>query len=126
MEYSQNELARYDISTASVIDTLSGSPAVYGLAKVPIDGVLYATTTDFFSTGEFHVLGMDGQVQSTVPAAVSAGNMVLDIRLSTSLPARSTQRISLYPEPSNGGGLLPHALGWTGQRGAAGCNWPTG
>ncbi|MBK6832533.1 MAG: T9SS type A sorting domain-containing protein [Flavobacteriales bacterium] len=100
MEYSQNELARYDIATASVIDTLSGSPAVYGLTEDPINGVLYATTTDFFSTGEFHVLGMDGQVQSTVPAAVSAGNMVLDIRLSTSLPGASTQRITLYPNPA--------------------------
>lgn len=100
MEYSQNELARYSVTTASVIDTLSGSPAVYGLIEDAINGVLYATTTDFFSTGAFHVLGMDGQVLSTVPAAVSAGNIALDVRLSTALLERAQDRIALYPNPA--------------------------
>ncbi len=100
MEYSQNELARFDIATASVLDTLTGSPAVYGLTEDPINGVLYATTTDFFSAGDFHVLGLDGQVLSTVAAAVSAGNIALDIRLSTEVADFTSPTISLYPNPA--------------------------
>jgi Secretion system C-terminal sorting domain len=100
MEYSQNELARYDIATATVLDTLSGSPAVYGLIEDPINGVLYATTTDFFSTGEFHVLDLNGQVTSTVAAAVSCGNIALDIRTSTGIAPVAATRLALYPNPA--------------------------
>lgn len=100
MEYSQNELARYDIATAAVLDTLAGSPAVYGLIDDPINGVLYGTTTDFFSVGEFHVLNLDGQVQSTVPAAVSCGNIALDIRVSTNIVPVAQAGLALYPNPA--------------------------
>lgn len=100
MEYSHNELARYDVASATVLDTLEGSPAVYGLIEDPMNGVLYATTTDFFSTGEFHVLDLEGQVLSTVPAAVSAGNMDLDVRLSTGVSVQRLPTIGAYPDPA--------------------------
>ncbi len=101
MEYSQNELARYDVASASVLDTLGGSPAVYGLVEDPINGVLYATTTDFFSTGEFHVLDMEGQVISTVPAAISAGNMDLDLRMSTGVSVPRMPAVQVFPDPAS-------------------------
>lgn len=100
MEYAQNELARFDLATASVSDTLIGSPAVYGLIEDPVNAVLYATTTDFFSTGDLHVLSTDGQVLSTVPAAVSCGNLALDLRLSTGLPALPERSLRLHPIPA--------------------------
>ena len=99
LEYAQNELARFDLATGSVSDTLSGSPAIYGLIEDPINGVLYATTSDFFSAGDFHVLGLDGQVTATVPAAVSSGNLALDIRLSTGVPERDAASITVFPNP---------------------------
>lgn len=100
MEYAQNELARFDLATASVSDTLPGSPAVYGLIEDPVNNVLYATTTDFLSAGDLHVLNTDGQVLSTVPAAVSCGNLALDLRLSTGMPARTAPSLSLHPNPA--------------------------
>ncbi|HRD53895.1 MAG TPA: T9SS type A sorting domain-containing protein [Flavobacteriales bacterium] len=100
LEYAQNELARFDLATGAVSDTLAGSPAIYGLIEDPINGVLYATTTDFFSTGDFHVLSLDGEVVSTVPATVSCGNLALDIRLSTSVAEWSASAISAYPNPA--------------------------
>ncbi len=101
LEYAQNELARFDVASAMVSDTLSGSPAVYGLIEDPINGVLYATTTDFFSAGEFHVLSLDGQVTSSVPAAVSSGNLALDIRLSTGVEEPQPTRLVAYPNPAS-------------------------
>ena len=101
MEYAQNELARFDVASAMVSDTLSGSPAVYGLIEDPINGVLYATTTDFFNAGEFHVLNLDGQVISSVPAAVSSGNLALDIRLSTGVEEPQPTRLVAYPNPAS-------------------------
>lgn len=101
LEYAQNELVRFDVASASVTDTLSGSPSVYGLIEDPINGVIYATTTDFFSAGDFHVLGLDGQVISSVPAAVGCGNMALDIRLSTGIAAPRPAPIYAFPNPAS-------------------------
>lgn len=101
LEYAQGELARFDVAAAAVSDTLAGSPEVYGLIEDPINGVLYATTTDFFSNGDVHVLGLDGQVLASVPAAVSIGNLALDIRLSTAVPARDERPLSLFPNPAD-------------------------
>ena len=52
MEYAQNQLNRYDLTTDAVLDTLVGSPATYGLIDDPINHVMYGTTTDFLTTGE--------------------------------------------------------------------------
>lgn len=101
LEYAQNELARFDVANASVSDTLAGSLPVYGLIEDPINEVLYATTTDFFSAGAFHVLGLDGQVISSVPAAVSCGNLALDIRLSTGVEKPQPPRLIAYPNPAS-------------------------
>lgn len=100
LEYAQNELVRFDLASAAVSDTLVGSPSIYGLIEDPINGVLYATTTDFFSAGDFHVLSLDGQVVSTLTAAVSSGNLALDVRLSTSTETIHAAAMSVYPNPA--------------------------
>jgi len=122
LEYAQNELARFDLATGTVSDTLSGSPAIYGIIEDPINGVLYATTTDFFSTGDFHVLGLDGQVTATMPAAVSSGNLALDIRLSTRVPEPDGPSITVFPNPADHELFVqaPRTAGWLEVRDAAG------
>lgn len=100
MEYAQNALNRYDLTSGSVLDTLSGSPATYGLIDDPIDHVLYGTTTDFFSSGELHVLDYTGHVLGTVPVGVSPGRLALDVRSATGVEeARGSSAIHLYPNP---------------------------
>lgn len=100
LEYAQNELVRFDVASASVADTLGGSPAVYGLLDDAVNGVLYATTTDFLTTGDFHVLATDGTVLSSVPAAVSCGHLALDVRLSTGADETSLPMVGIYPNPA--------------------------
>ncbi|MCW5898101.1 MAG: T9SS type A sorting domain-containing protein [Flavobacteriales bacterium] len=100
MEYAQNELARFDPTSGAVADTLTGSPAIYGLLEDPINGVLYGTTTDFFSTGALHVMSLQGEVLSTVAVGVAPGNLALDIRQATSVPDRASAAPRVFPNPA--------------------------
>lgn len=114
MEYDQNELARFDLATGTVLDTLTGSPAVYGLLDDPLNGVLYATTTDFFTSGDLHILASDGAVLSTVPVGVSPGNLALDIRSTTSIAEAGMAGFGVHPNPAvdhiSVTGVLPAGL----------------
>jgi hypothetical protein len=101
MEYEQAELARFDVSSGQVLDTLAGSPEVYGLIDDPINAVLYATTTDFFSNGDLHVLNLEGQILSSIAVGVAAGNLALDIRSTTSVADRTSNTFAVYPNPAN-------------------------
>jgi hypothetical protein len=99
MEYEQQELARFDLSSGEVLDTLSGSPSVYGLLADPINNVVYATTTDYYSTGELHVMEPEGTILHTVSVSVSPGNMALDIRNGTGTVERARPAFGVYPNP---------------------------
>jgi hypothetical protein len=100
MEYAVNTLARYDVTTDVVQDTLNNSISAYGLADDPINGVMYATTTDFFSTGDLHVMQYDGTVTTNVPVGVSPGHLALDIRLATSIGQMNRPMLSVSPNPA--------------------------
>jgi hypothetical protein len=100
LEYAQGELARFDLATGAVSDTLPGSPDIYGLIEDPINGVLYATTTDYFSMGDLHVLDLDGNILSTVAVGVAPGNMALDVRASTGITSATKATFGLYPNPA--------------------------
>lgn len=101
MEYVQAELARFDVASGQVLDTLAGSPDVYGLIDDPINNVLYATTTDFFSSGDLHVLDLNGQILSTIAIGVAPGNMALDIRSATNVADVASNSFSVFPNPAN-------------------------
>ncbi|MBP7512983.1 MAG: T9SS type A sorting domain-containing protein [Flavobacteriales bacterium] len=102
MEYAQNLLNTFDLATATVADTLEGSPATYGLIDDPINGVMYGTTTDFFSSGELHVMDYTGAILSTVAVGVSPGKLALDVRNSTAINEASAGAMSIFPNPTEG------------------------
>lgn len=100
MEYAQGKLNRFDLSLGAVLDTLQDSPATYGLLEDPHSGVIYGTTTDFFSGGDLHVMDMLGNVLSTVAVGVSPGHLALDERASTGLAECTATSISAFPLPA--------------------------
>ncbi len=102
MEYAQNMLNRYDIATNAVLDTLVGSPSTYGLIDDPNNGVMYGTTTDFFSSGELHVMDYAGNILSTVAVGVSPGRLALDTRSSVGIDEKVGAVIGLFPNPATG------------------------
>jgi len=85
MEYAVNALARYDVGTAQVVDTLPNGIAAYGVLGDALNGVLYTTTTDYVSTGTLYVTDLDGTVLNTATIGVAAGKMALDLRTSTGM-----------------------------------------
>jgi hypothetical protein len=100
MEYAENKLARFSTTTDAVEDTLENSLATYGLIDDPINGVLYGTTTDFFSSGDLHVMAYDGTVISTTAVGVSPGRLALDVRMSTGIEEASALQVTVFPNPA--------------------------
>jgi hypothetical protein len=100
MEYAVNSLARFDLTMDAVADTLQNNMGVYGLIEDPINGVLYATTTDFENSGELHVMQFDGTVNNTVAVGVSPGHLALDVRLSTGIDPIDEEAFEVFPNPA--------------------------
>ena len=100
MEYIVNQLARYDLATEQVLDTLANGLSAYGVLGDPINNVMYVTTTDFVSSGTFYVTELNGMVLSSVAVGVSPGKMDLDLRMSTLVPEAQGTNVVLIPNPA--------------------------
>lgn len=100
MEYSVNQLARYDLSSEAVQDTLSNGLSAYGVVDDPINGKLYVSTTDFTSAGTLYATTYDGVVLSSVAIGISAGKMALDQRMSTGMVDEVLEGLTVYPNPA--------------------------
>ncbi len=100
MEYAQNELSRFNLSTATVEDTLTGSPATYGLIHDAVNNVLYGTTTDFVTSGTLHVMDLNGAVLSSVAVGVSPGKLALDLRSATGITEVEQAAATVFPVPA--------------------------
>jgi hypothetical protein len=99
MEYGVDKLARFNIKDAKIVDTLEGTAAYYGLVDDKINGRLFATWTDFFSTGIAYVLDYQGNVLNTFDVGVSAGSIALDVRSTTSTLDPNDTEINFFPNP---------------------------
>ena len=73
--------------------------------------MLYGTTTDFFSSGELHVLDLAGNILSTVAVGVAPGHLALDVRSATQVEERSIGTHHLYPTPADGQLYVPGVAG---------------
>lgn len=101
LEYAISELARFDLATGSVLDTLANGLNAYGTLNDPINNVLYVTTTDYVSSGTLHVTAYDGTELSNVAIGVAAGKMALDLRLSTGIDHAIVPALAAFPNPSS-------------------------
>ncbi len=107
-EYSLNKVARFDVTTDQVLDTLQDPPSLYGLIEDPINQVMYGTTTDFFSVGALNVMDYAGHVLSTVPVSVSPGHLALDVRMSTGITEAVGEEMRVYPNPAQDEIFIAH------------------
>lgn len=100
-EYAVDKLARYDVSSQTVIDTLANSLSYYGMINNELDDVIYGTSTDYVTEGFLHIMQYDGTVNNTIAVGVSPGNLALDVRTSTSIEESGDLALSVSPNPAN-------------------------
>jgi hypothetical protein len=72
----------------------------YELAQEPLSGQLYASTTDFFSTGTVFIYDAFNTELHQFTAGISPGTIVFDIRSSAGI-ADATTNFSVSPNPTN-------------------------
>lgn len=98
----ENTLNDYSLLNMALVGPVAGiSNNFYDLAQEPISGNLYASATDFFSTGSVSIFDNANNLVDQFAAGVSPGTIVFDVRASVGLTELNTT-IGVYPNPSNG------------------------
>jgi hypothetical protein len=98
----ENTLNDYSLLNMALVGPVAGiTNNFYDLAQEPISGNLYASATDFFSTGSVSIFDNANNLVDQFAAGVSPGTIVFDVRASVGLTELNTT-IGVYPNPSNG------------------------
>ncbi|MFM6945551.1 MAG: hypothetical protein ACKOWW_00265 [Flavobacteriales bacterium] len=96
----ENTLHDYNLINMSWLGPVNGiTENFYDLAQDPISGNLYASSTDFFSTGKVFVFAPDNTELDQFDSGVSTGTIVFDVRSSAGL-TDLTSNVSVAPNPS--------------------------
>ena len=97
---AETSLNNFDINGMNNIGPVNGiNVNFYELAQEPISGELYASTTDFFSTGTVFIYDVNNTEIHQFAAGVSPGTIVFDIRSSTGLN-EGKSNFSVAPNPT--------------------------
>ena len=98
----ENTLNDYSLLNMALVGPVAGiTNNFYDLAQEPLSGNLYASATDFFSTGSVSIFDNANNLVDQFAAGVSPGTIVFDVRASVGLTELNTT-IGVYPNPSNG------------------------
>jgi hypothetical protein len=98
----ENTLNDYNLLNMAFVGPVAGiTNNFYDLAQEPVNGYLYASATDFFSTGSVSIFDNNNNLLNQFAAGVSPGTIVFDVRSSAGLDELNNT-ISVYPNPSNG------------------------
>jgi hypothetical protein len=97
---AETSLNNFDINGMNNIGPVNGiNVNFYELAQEPISGELYASTTDFFSTGTVFIYDVNNTEIHQFAAGVSPGTIVFDIRSSAGLNEEKSN-FSVAPNPT--------------------------
>jgi hypothetical protein len=98
----ENTLNDYSLLNMALVGPVAGiTNNFYDLAQEPISGNLYASVTDFFSTGSVSIFDNANNLVDQFAAGVSPGTIVFDVRSSVGF-TEINQTIGVHPNPSNG------------------------
>jgi hypothetical protein len=97
----ETSLNNFDINGMNNIGPVVGiNVNFYELAQEPLSGQLYASSTDFFSTGTVYIYDATNTEIHQFAAGVSPGTIVFDIRSSAGINEETTN-FSVSPNPTN-------------------------
>lgn len=104
-EYSLNKIARFDLESFSIQDTLENQ-AFYSLAQDPQSGDIWASSTDYFSSGAAHLIDPDGNEMNSFEIGISCGNILFNETETVSLNEVDEYDFRVYPNPSLGAVII--------------------
>jgi hypothetical protein len=97
----ETSLNNFDINGMNNIGPVNGiNLNFYELAQEPLSGQLYASSTDFFSTGTVYIYDASNTEIHQFAAGVSPGTIVFDIRSSAGIK-EETANFSVSPNPTS-------------------------
>jgi hypothetical protein len=97
----ETSLNHFDINGMNNIGPVNGiNMNFYELAQEPLSGQLYASSTDFFSSGTVYIYDATNTEIYQFAAGVSPGTIVFDIRSSAGITETKTN-FSISPNPMN-------------------------
>jgi hypothetical protein len=95
----ENTLNDYSLLNMAYEGPVNGiTENFYDLAQDPVSGNLYASNTDFFSTGKVYVFSPNNNELTQFNAGVSPGTIVFDVRSSVGV-YEVEAKVSVYPNP---------------------------
>jgi hypothetical protein len=98
METTLND---FDINGMNNVGPVTGiNLNFYELAQEPLSGQFYASSTDFFSTGNVYIYDASNTELNQFAVGVSPGTIVFDIRSSAGLN-ETTSNVRISPNPTN-------------------------
>ena len=109
----ENTLNDYSLLNMAYEGPVNGiTENFYDLAQDPVSGNLYASHTDFFSSGKVYVFSPNNTELTQFNAGVSPGTIVFDVRSSVGIHEVEA-KVSVYPNPCTDqiqiSGLTPNA-----------------
>ena len=100
---SEITLNNFDLISMNNVGPVNGANLnFYELAQEPLSGHLYASTTDFFSTGTVFIYDAANTEIHQFAVGISPGTIVFDIRSSAGVTTENTTDFTVSPKPSNG------------------------
>ncbi|MEY3074873.1 MAG: hypothetical protein RJB25_511, partial [Bacteroidota bacterium] len=98
----ENTLNDYNLLNMSYVGPVAGiTNNFYELAQDPVNGFLYASSTDFFSSGSIQIFDQANANIHQFNVGVSPGTIVFDLRSNVGL-SENMENISVSPNPSKG------------------------
>lgn len=95
----ENTLNDYSLLNMAYEGPVNGiTENFYDLAQDPVSGNLYASNTDFFSTGKVYVFSPNNTELTQFNAGVSPGTIVFDVRSSAGIHEVEA-KVAVYPNP---------------------------
>ena len=99
----ENTLNDFDLIGMNNVGPVSGiNLNFYDLAQEPLSGNLYASATDYFSSGTIYIYDASNTELNHFEVGVAPGTIVFDIRSSAGLNNANGAQFSISPNPSNG------------------------
>jgi hypothetical protein len=92
----------FNITDQSIDTIYPNLKNVYGMADDPINGQIYLTTTDFFSSGMAYTMDYTGTLTDSFAIGISPGNIALDVRDLVGVnEVMGERQFSVHPNPSS-------------------------